>query len=828
MHTMSSQSNQSRANALRCFWAASVALLVACGGGGGGSTAPPPDTSVTQTISAANGGTIDGPRGTMLKIPPGALATDTAITLSLDTSGAPTLPAALTASATLMLSLLPHGTSFGVPVTLSLPAVAGQQAFIAKTNEQRDGWQLLVTRQTGARVEAALTSFSYTAVLPCPGPPFTNPACGDPGQQGPPEIIGEPRDSLLIGEGFFWIFRVDAIGRAPLSYAWMKDGLTLPTETNQDILINPALFADNGRRYSVRVTDADGRSVTSRSAVLSVNAVAPLIVNDPADVQVTAGANAFFFAATTSSIAQTLQWKSCPPAATCPASPAAWLDVGAQAAQLTLPTVQVADSGTRVALCASNASGTSCSRTATLTVLPAPVQPVIVTPPQALTTAAGSSASFTVAATGGALAYEWQSGRGSNFAVEGRCGNSATCTLSNVLLADDGLQLRVRVSNSAGQALSDPAALLTVRLAAGVALARVSGTVSSSIALHGDGQLLEWGTGGGVRPNPTPFRHAVPIDVATIASGNTHSLAIRSNGEVVSWGNNTNGQLGNGTNGANRSNPLPVVGLAASSSIAAGIGVPRVQADDDSRYSLAVTASNGLVWAWGTNLSGQLGNGNTSEQLLPVPVGRISGVTGLAAGSGHVLARRSDGSVWAWGRNTSGQLGTGDRTASLRPLPIALTDIVAVAAGDEFSVALRSDGTVLTWGSPAFGKLGDGGIAFRSSPAPISLPAPAIGIAVGVHHVLALLLDGRVYAWGRNDVGQTGTGSVAAFITTPQRVVAPLPTNIVAIGAGVFHSLALDASGNVWGWGYNNTGQLFDGTTENRFTPVQVQGVNLN
>ena len=89
MHTMSSQSNQSRANALRCFWAASVALLVACGGGGGGSTAPPPDTSVTQTISAANGGTIDGPSGVTLKIPPGALAADTAITIAIDDAGAP-------------------------------------------------------------------------------------------------------------------------------------------------------------------------------------------------------------------------------------------------------------------------------------------------------------------------------------------------------------------------------------------------------------------------------------------------------------------------------------------------------------------------------------------------------------------------------------------------------------------------------------------------------------------------------------------------------------------------------------------------------------------
>ena len=85
-----------------------------------------------------------------------------------------------------------------------------------------------------------------------------------------------------------------------------------------------------------------------------------------------------------------------------------------------------------------------------------------------------------------------------------------------------------------------------------------------------------------------------------------------------------------------------------------------------------------------------------------------------------------------------------------------------------------------------------------------------------------------MYAWGRNDAGQTGTGSVSFLVNTPQQVVAPLPANIVAIGAGASHSLALDAAGNVWAWGLNTTRQLFDGTTQNRFTPVQVQGVNLN
>ena len=819
-----------------CGLVAAVAITIAaCGGGGGGDQPPPPPPSVTQMVSAVNGGTINGPGGTILTIPPGALAVDTALTIALDDAGAPALPSALTPLAMPMISLTPHGTTFGVPVTMSVPVPAGQEVAVFKTNERRDGWQALVPVRSADRVETALTSFSYTAVLPCPGPPFTNPACNCPSPSPLPRIIGEPRDSPQLVEGtgvgsggiFFWIFRVDAIACAPSTYRWMRNGLFLPNETNQDILINPLVLADNGARYSVIVTDAAGRSVTSREALLNVTAAAPVIVNHPSDVSVTAGQPATFSAASTSTIPQTLQWKVCSAGTACPASTAVWAIAASTTTVLTIPATALADNGNRYAMCASSISaGTTCSQSALLSVQQAATQPVILTQPQPLSAASGSSASFTVGASGGSLGYQWQSGRdGINFAAEPRCTNSATCTFSNAALGDDGLLLRARVSNTAGNATSD-AALLTVRLVAGVALARVGGGIQDSLGLRADGRLIDWGTRDGFF-TANPVVRTSPTDVATIATGNGHSLAIRANGEVFAWGGNSNGQLGDATTNAG---PIPqlVPGLAAARSVAAGIGQPNIARADNSRYSTAVTAANGLVWAWGTNISGQLGIGTTMEQRSPVAVGRISGVAGVAAGGGHVLARRSDGSVWVWGRNNSGQLGTGNMMASLQPIPIPLADIVAVAAGDDFSVALRNDGVVLTWGQPGLGKLGDGSTAIRPVPAAINLPAPVIAIATGVGHALALLLDGRVYAWGLNDAGQTGTGSVAFAVSTAQRVVAPLPNNIVAIGAGAYHSLALDANGNVWAWGLNTTRQLFDGTTQNRFTPVQVQGVNLN
>ena len=815
-----------RSIATACLWTAALVTLAACGGGGGGNPPPPPPTSVTQMIPAASGGTINGPGGTILTIPPGALATDTTITIAQDDTGAPPLPSALTPLAEPMIALLPHGTTFGLPVTLSVPAPASPEVYVFKTNAQRDGWEPLVSVQSGGRVETAITRFSnLMATLP-------------PAPSQPPQIIGEPRDSPLLVEGigaasggiFFWTFRVDAVSREPLTYQWYRNGAFLPSETNRDILINPLPFSVPAARYRVVVTDASARSVTSRDALLNVSAAAPVIVNPPSDVSVTAGQPATFSAASTSTIAQTLQWKVCAAGTACPAATTSWANAASTTTVLTIPATALADNGNRYAMCASSISaGTTCSQSALLSVQQAATQPVIVTQPQPLSAASGSSASFTVGASGGSLGYQWQSGRdGINFAAEPRCTNSATCTFSNAALGDDGLLLRARVSNTAGNATSD-AALLTVRLVAGVALARIGGTNTDSVGLRADGRLMLWGQVGGIGTGNPFIELGVPADAATLATGTFHSFAIRSNGELIAWGSNTNGQLGDGTTTDRLFNPRSLVtSFGAARSVAAGMGVSRAQAEDNTRYSLAVTAANGLVFAWGTNLSGQLGIGTLVEQRSPVAVGRISGVAGAAAGDGHVLARRSDGSVWVWGRNTSGQLGTGDTMASLQPIPIPLTDIVAVAAGEEFSVALRSDGTVLTWGSGIFGRLGNGSTMSRSVPAPITLPAPAIGIAVGAQHAVALLLDGRVYAWGRNDAGQTGTGSVSFLVNTPQQVVAPLPANIVAIGAGASHSLALDAAGNVWAWGLNTTRQLFDGTTQNRFTPVQVQGVNLN
>jgi alpha-tubulin suppressor-like RCC1 family protein len=571
-----------------------------------------------------------------------------------------------------------------------------------------------------------------------------------------------------------------------------------------------------------RVTGAFGIVEDSRAARLLVTAAAPVVVNQPVDVQVVAGQVARFAAASTSGVAQTLQWQR-------NSNGGPFVDLVNETATALAFTTAAGDDGTRLRMCATNSGGTTCTRAALLSVIAQPVTPAITQQPQPVSTAAGSSANFTVRATGGSLSYAWEQGRdGTTFSAHPTCGDAATCTLSNTTLADDGTFLRVRVFNGAGSVTSNNA-LLTVRLNPGAALTRLGAGGGHSIGLRANAALRAWGRNfsGQLGDGTTDMRNgAVDVaglsDVATFSVGFDHVLAIRANGEVWAWGENRDGQLGDGTT-VDRPRPQPVPGLGAARAVAAGM-------EGANTFSLAV-AADGTVWSWGDNSYGQLGDGTVNDRLSPGPVASLTEIVSVAGGSRHALALRRDGTVWAWGANNVGQLGNGTTTASLVPTPIALpAPIVAIATGSHSSLALSDTGAVFAWGHNVSGQLGDGTTTQRLAPVSIALPAPVIALSAGWDgHALTLLLDGRVFAWGFNEYGQLGLGTDTPFEATPMQVIAPLPADIVAIGAGANHSLALDAAGNVWAWGNNGVRQLGDGTTEpQRPTPVQVFGVNLN
>jgi hypothetical protein len=234
-------------------------------------------------------------------------------------------------------------------------------------------------------------------------------------------------------------------------------------------------------------------------------------------------------------------------------------------------------------------------------------------------------------------------------------------------------------------------------------------------------------------------------------------------------------------------------------------------------HSLAVK-SDGTVWAWGANWSGQLGNGTNTSSNVPVQVTGLSGVVAVAGGGNHSLALKSDGTVWAWG---SGLLGDGTTTNSNVPVQVTgLSGVVAVAGGVDHSLALKSDGTVWAWG---YGLLGDGTTTNSNVPVQVTGLSGVVAVAAGWDHSLTVKSDGTVWAWGRNSLGQLGNGSNTDS-NVPVQVTGL--SDVVAVAAGDYHSMALKSDGTLWAWGWNIYGQLGNGSRTDSNVPVQVTGLS--
>ncbi len=290
----------------------------------------------------------------------------------------------------------------------------------------------------------------------------------------------------------------------------------------------------------------------------------------------------------------------------------------------------------------------------------------------------------------------------------------------------------------------------------------------------------------------------------TVAAGGQHSIVLKSDGTVWTFGAGGSGQLGSGGSW-DLWTPVQVSGLTGGVAVAAGYS-----------FSL-VLKSDGTVWAFGNNDYGQLGDGTTDPRSSPVQVSSLSDVVAIAAGEYHSLALKSDGSIYAWGRNNSGQLGIGSWTSQSTPTAVG-TGYNGIAAGWRHSLAVKSDGTAWSWGENWYGQLGDGTYDWRNAPVQISNISTATAVAGGADHTLILKNNGTVAATGRNDNGRLGDGTT--FQRETPVAVSGLST-VVKIEAGGDHSLAVLSDGTVRGWGQNNSGQLGDGTTWWRPTAVQ-------
>lgn len=237
--------------------------------------------------------------------------------------------------------------------------------------------------------------------------------------------------------------------------------------------------------------------------------------------------------------------------------------------------------------------------------------------------------------------------------------------------------------------------------------------------------------------------------------------------------------------------------------------------------------ANGLVWCWGANTRGQLGNDSTDRSLVPVQVQGLRDIVRISAGDEHSCAVRRDGAAFCWGSNGAGQLGNGTTADRTVPVRVArLQDIRQIAAGHDHSCALRDNGRVFCWGGNSQGQLGTNDRENRLRPVRVSGVVATRAEEIGAGHMLSCLRNtaGRVFCWGSNRWNELGT-PVGSRSLVPVRVTRL--GQVTALSVGDYHSCAVRGDANrVWCWGYNSYGALGDGTTEARQTPVAVRGLS--
>jgi alpha-tubulin suppressor-like RCC1 family protein len=307
-------------------------------------------------------------------------------------------------------------------------------------------------------------------------------------------------------------------------------------------------------------------------------------------------------------------------------------------------------------------------------------------------------------------------------------------------------------------------------------------------------------------PTPSPDPLTMPVEnVVAVTTGDTHACALADDGRVFCWGENDQGQLGDGTTEYRNFGTVPVVGIADARAIAAGI-----------RFSCAVI-SDGSVWCWGED------PGSDGTSTVPVKVPGIDDAQFLAAGGAFVCALRDTHQVVCWGNNALGQLGTGTFGGpdQATPQPVdGLSDAVEIAAGWNHACAIRFDRRVWCWGgngdgATGYGQLGDGTLQNRASPVEVVGLGDTIGIAAGGWTTCATPVDDSVWCWGYGERGTLGDGN---FSNSSVPIQVPGLDNVGLLALGDFTACASRVDDSVWCWGDTSWGSSTGGPAG---TPVE-------
>ena len=358
----------------------------------------------------------------------------------------------------------------------------------------------------------------------------------------------------------------------------------------------------------------------------------------------------------------------------------------------------------------------------------------------------------------------------------------------------------------------------------------ITGGYYHTCALKTDGSVICWGfNGNGQLGDNTTTQRLIPTQVSglvtgsgqeKIVKGDFHTCALKNDGSVVCWGQNTEGQIGDNTT-ANKSIPTQVSGLTAGT----------VKEITGGTYHTCALKTDGSMVCWGGNYTGQIGDNTTTQRNVPTQVSGLTAgtVKEITAGATHTCALKTDGSAVCWGYNIFSQLG--DSTTENKSIPTQVSGLTAgtvneVDVGDNHSCALKTDGTMVCWGLNSSGQLGDNTTANKSIPTQVSgLTAGTVKeIMAGGYHTCALKTDGAMVCWGLNSYGQIGDN------TETQRLI---PTQVSGLTAGTVneitvgynHTCALKTDGSARCWGGNSHGQLGDSTATYRIIPTQVSSL---
>ena len=355
----------------------------------------------------------------------------------------------------------------------------------------------------------------------------------------------------------------------------------------------------------------------------------------------------------------------------------------------------------------------------------------------------------------------------------------------------------------------------------------VSGGGYHTAAVKTDGTLWTWGfNNNGQLGDNTITQRSSPVQTVTfdtnwklVACGNYHTAAIKTDGTLWTWGQNNNGQLGDNTT-TNRSSPVQTVTFGTNWKLVSC-----------GRYYTAAIKTDGTLWSWGNNSNaGSLGDNTRTNRSSPVQTVTFGTNWKLVScGREHTAAIKTDGTLWTWGRNAEGQLGDNTTTGKSSPVQTVTfaTNWKLVSGGSYNTVAIKTDGTLWTWGRNNFGQIGDNTTTHRSSPVQtVTFGTNWKYVSGGDRYTAAIKNDGTLWTWGFNSNGMLGDNTTTNKSSPVQTVT--FGTNWKSVACSNYHMSAIKTDGTLWLWGYNNSGQLGDNTTTNKSSPIQTVAFGTN